>query len=89
VKSHLLASFRKAYQQLPEDVRRDARKAYRQFRLDPNNPGLQFKKVLGKNGREYWSARVGLHYRVLAIMKQGEIFWFWIGSHSEYEGLLV
>jgi len=44
---------------------------------------LHFKKV----GR-FWSARVGLHYRALAVEADDILVWFWIGSHSEYDRLI-
>jgi hypothetical protein len=36
----------------------------------------------------FWSARVGLHYRVLARDRVEGLVWFWIGHHSEYSQLL-
>jgi hypothetical protein len=44
---------------------------------------LQFKKV----GR-FWSVRVGLHYRALAVEHGADLIWFWIGSHADYDKLL-
>jgi hypothetical protein len=41
---------------------------------------LQFKKV----GR-YWSVRIGLRYRALAVDVDGGYLWFWIGSHADYD----
>jgi hypothetical protein len=71
------------YRNLPDDVRRLADKAYRLSRQDPRHSSLRFKKV----GR-FWSVRVGLHYRALAVEQESEVIWFWIGSHAEYEKLL-
>ena len=71
------------YRQLPEDVRRLADESYQLLRRDPKHPSLHFKKL----GR-FWSARVGLHYRVLAV-EHGEVMvWFWIGTHAEYNRLI-
>jgi hypothetical protein len=50
---------------------------------DPYHPSLHFKQV-----GSYWSARVGLHYRTLAIEHEGNIVWFWIGTHAEYDPLI-
>jgi hypothetical protein len=36
----------------------------------------------------YWSVRVGLHYRALAIESGDDMVWFWIGSHADYDALL-
>jgi hypothetical protein len=44
---------------------------------------LHFKK-LGK----FWSARVGLHHRALAIEVEGGMLWVWVGTHAEYDRLL-
>jgi hypothetical protein len=49
----------------------------------PDHPSLRFKKV----GAIY-SARVGLHYRALARHRGDNFYWFWIGSHAEYDRLL-
>jgi hypothetical protein len=37
---------------------------------------------------EYWSARVGLHYRALGVGDEGGISWFWIDSHADYDKLI-
>jgi len=83
MKSSTKASFRKRLQALPADVRQLAYKNFRLWLRDPHHPSLQFKKV----GR-FWSARVGLQHRALAVVINDEVQWFWIGSHDEYERLL-
>jgi hypothetical protein len=32
--------------------------------------------------------RIGIHYRALAVEENGDIAWFWIGTHAEYDKLL-
>ena len=44
---------------------------------------LRFKKV----GR-YWSARVGLDYRAVAVEVPDGFLWIWIGPHDDYERLI-
>ena len=66
---------------LPEHVRRDARRAYQLFRRNATHPGLRFKKLEGQN--DMYSARVGLGYRALAPMDGEVLIWFWIGSHAD------
>ena len=34
---------------------------------------------------DIYSARIGLDYRALAVMKKDRIVWYCIGSHSEYD----
>ena len=74
------------YRMLPAAIRRQARAAYEQFTHDPFSSGLNFEEVDKKRG--LWSARITRGYRVLGIRQDGEITWFWIGSHREYEKLL-
>lgn len=75
-------SFWKGYWALPESVQRIARKQYRLWIDNPHHPSLRFKKVGG-----YWSARVNDNFRALAVMDEGKVTWFWIGSHAEYDHL--
>lgn len=78
---HLAASrFWVQYRALPADVRELADKSFRLLRANPSHPSLHFKK-LGK----VWSARVGLHYRALAVEVDGGYLWVWIGSHAQYD----
>jgi hypothetical protein len=36
-----------------------------------------------------YSARVGRSYRVVGLIEDGVIVWFWIGPHEQYETLLA
>ena len=83
MKSSTTASFRSRLRGLSPDVQNLARKNFKLWLRDAHHPSIQFKKV----GR-FWSARVGLDYRALAIIEQGTVRWFWIGAHDEYERLI-
>jgi hypothetical protein len=76
-------AFWSAYQKLPAAVRELADKNYALLKVDPQHPSLHLKKV----GR-YWSVRVGLRYRALAVEVEGGLLWFWIGSHSDYDTMV-
>ncbi len=84
--SHLTEDFFALYRLLPESVRQQARLAYQLFERDPHHPGLRFRKV--HPSRPIYSARVGIDYRVVGIRDGNDIFWFWIGSHADYDHLL-
>jgi hypothetical protein len=71
------------YHALPAEVRALADRCYALLRADPTHPSLRFRPV----GR-FWSARVGLHYRALAVRDGDEVVWVWIGSHAEYDALV-
>jgi hypothetical protein len=53
------------------------------FNRARSTPSLRLKKV-----GVFWSARVGLHFRVLAKERAEGLVWFWIGHHSEYDQLI-
>jgi len=84
--SFLLPQFLALYRGLPEHVRQQARQAYALFQQYPHHPSLRFRHV--HPTRPIFSARVGLHYRAVGIREGNDIFWFWIGSHAEYDHLL-
>jgi hypothetical protein len=71
------------YRALPPELQQLADRGYELLRRDPRHPSLHFKKA-----GEFWSARVGLHYRALAVEADNELIWVWIGTHAEYERLL-
>ena len=74
--------FWQAYDKLPGPVRALADKNFALLKDDPQHPSLRLKKV----GR-FWSARVGLRYRALAVEIDGGLLWFWVGSHADYDAL--
>ena len=76
-------AFWEAYDRLPKQVRDLADKNYALLKENPRHPSLQFKRV----GR-FWSVRVGLRYRALATEADGNLIWFWIGSHADYDAMV-
>ena len=76
--------FRPCYDALPSDVRKLADKAFALLKHDPKHPSLRFKRIRG----DLWSARVGLHYRALALSCEDGFQWFWIGTHGEYDRIV-
>ena len=76
-------AFWDAYRKLPEQVRELADKNFALLKQDPQHASLHLKKV----GR-FWSVRVGLRYRALAVEVEAGLLWFWIGSHSDYDAML-
>ncbi len=86
MKSRTTDKFWKCYDELPAEIRKQAREAYRLFRQDPYHPGLHFKRV--HSAEPVFSARVSRNYRSVGIVQGDEIIWFWIGTHDAYERLI-
>ena len=86
MRSYAQKSFWDAYRRLPEHVKRQARESYQFFVSNPAHPGLDFKRV-GRR-RPVYSVRVSFGYRALGVLDRGDIVWFWIGPHHEYDRLL-
>lgn len=86
MKSRTTTQFRKAFADLPEQVQEQTRKAYRQFKQEPNHPSLRFKKVHPE--LPIYSARISKNYRAVGQLDENVVIWFWVGSHAEYDKLL-
>lgn len=86
MRSRRLPGFDTSFAALPEDVKRRATKAYRLWQDNPTHPSLHFKRV--STSRPAWSVRVDMNYRALGLARDDTIFWFWIGSHADYDRLL-
>jgi len=81
---HRTASqFWDAFAVLPVPVRRLAERNFQKLKADPSHPSLHLKQV----GR-YWSVRVGLHHRAVAVRRDDDFVWFWVGTHAEYDRLI-
>ena len=74
------------FAELPAQVQEQTRKAYRQFKQDPNYPSLRFKKVHPQ--LPIYSARINKDYRAVGQLEGDTVIWFWIGSHTDYDLLL-
>ncbi|MEM0964204.1 MAG: hypothetical protein AAGK21_16880 [Bacteroidota bacterium] len=80
-------TFWKRFEALPEHVQKLARKNHRLLEATPRYPSLHFKPLANQDP-PLWSVRVGQDYRALAIAEDGVMYWFWIGTHAEYDSLL-
>ena len=83
MKHHAAPDFWSCYSRLPDDIQQTANKSFALLKQDPRHPSLQLKKL-----DSVWSARVGLHYRALAVEVPGGFLWFWIGTHAEYDRMV-
>ena len=85
--SRLHPKFRRDFERLPEQIQERAREAYRHFAADTTYPGLQFKRL--NTEEPLWSVRINDSYRAVGVRTtSGEIIWFFIGTHAEYDRLL-
>ena len=84
--SSVTREFRKRLDQLPASVQDQAAHAYALWRVNPYHPSLQFKRVSQR--QPIYSVRVGLSYRAVGLREADHLYWFWIGTHAEYDELL-
>jgi mRNA-degrading endonuclease RelE of RelBE toxin-antitoxin system len=75
--------FWKYLENLPDPIQRIAKRNFQLLKADPSHPSLHFKKV-GK----FWSVRIGLDYRALAIEDNKDFIWVWIGTHDDYARII-
>lgn len=83
MKHHATPDFWTAYDTLPAHIRQLADDNYALLKQNPRHPSLHFKRI-----GPYRSVRVGLNFRALGVDADGDIVWFWIGSHADYDRLV-
>lgn len=76
-------AFWDCYDHLPDRIQRLADENFALLRANPRHPSLHLKRA----GR-FWSVRVGLGHRALARDDGGDLIWFWIGTHAEYDRIV-
>jgi mRNA-degrading endonuclease RelE of RelBE toxin-antitoxin system len=85
MQSKVTKSFWKMYKSLPKSIQDLAKSQYYTFfKINPYHPSLRFKPL--KGFENIYSVRVSLGYRALGkYNKESDIiYWFWIGSHEDY-----
>ena len=86
MKSSVTKGFWKCLNALPPNVQEQAVRAYALRRSNPYHPSLQFKRVSQR--QPIYSVRIGIGYRAPGLLEGDHIYWFWIGSHADYDALL-
>ncbi len=87
MKSRRTSHFRELFERIPEATQRQAEAAYRTFEQNPHHPGLHFKQV--SNKQSVHSVRIGRSYRALGLLQGDTVYWFWIGTHADYDQMLA
>jgi hypothetical protein len=77
------ARFRKCLDLLPNHIKNQSAKCFLLLKNDPGHPSLHFKKV-----GLFWSVRIGIAYRALALKEGRNYIWVWIGNHDDYMKLI-
>ena len=81
---HLVSNrFGECFANLPDTIQKLSRINFELLKTNPQHPSLHFKKV-GK----FWSLRIGLYHRALAIKDKQDYIWVWIGNHKEYDEMI-
>jgi hypothetical protein len=83
MRSHTTPDFWDAYDKLPQNLKRSARKAFSLWKDDHFHPSLRFKCV--NSVENIWSVRISHGYRALCVVDDETAVWFWIGNHDDYE----
>jgi len=84
MKSSTTPDFWESYRALPLNVRDLARKTYQIWQANPSHGSLHWKPL----APGLWSVRVGLRYRALARVRGDTAYWFWIGTHNDFDKII-
>ena len=86
MKNKRIREFNKRFARLPSNVQKQAKDAYQIFKDNPYYPSLHFECI--DREEALYSVRIGLHYRAVGYKERSTIYWFFIGSHEDYNHLL-
>ncbi|MCB1189948.1 MAG: hypothetical protein H7A23_18090 [Leptospiraceae bacterium] len=75
--------FWKCFEKLPDYIKMLAKENFELLKENQYHPSLHFKKI-----GDYWSVRIGLSYRALAVKDDNDYIWVWIGTHEEYNKII-
>lgn len=80
------AKFWKRYHALPNNIQELANKNFELLKSNPLHPSLHFKEISGQD--DLWAARVGDHFRALALREESELYLVLDSSHAEYNRII-
>ena len=86
MQSRTTKRFRKAFDDLPKNVKESAMNSFNKWMQNPELESLRFKKI--HSSKQVYSVRVGRGWRALGVKEGDVMIWFWIGSHSDYDILI-
>ena len=79
--------FWKYFERLPQAIQNQAEKNFELWKKNPRHPGLKFEQV--HPVKPFYSIRVSQKYRALARKEGDTFFWFWVGTHNDYEKIIA
>ncbi len=74
------------FRALPPEIQQQARKSFSLWKVNPRHPAVRLKRI--RPDQPIYSARIGRGWRAAALLEEGTVIWFWIGSHSDYDHLI-
>ena len=75
--------FWKYFENRPEPIQKASKRKFELLKTNSSHPSLHFKKV-----GNFWSVRISINYRALAIEDGEDFIWVWIGTHDEYKRII-
>ena len=84
MKSSTTPDFWDSYRALPQNVRDLARKTYQLWQANPDHGSLRWKPL----APGLCSVRVGMQYRALARVRRDTAYWFWLGTHNDFDKIV-
>lgn len=79
--------FKELYDELPDEIKTNAKKQYELFKKNPKHPSLR-TKVIGSTKKDkikVFEVSVGMGYRATYFIDQNRCVWFWIGAHDSFD----
>ncbi len=80
------SAFRKLYGKLDSTTQAAVDEAFSQYKRDPAL--VRFAAKGREGGRLVFGAHVNEFWRALAFREGDDTYWFWVGSHSDYDRIL-
>jgi hypothetical protein len=83
--SKTTSHFWKDFHGLRPEIQKLARERFKLWCEDPFAATFHFKVLF----EDVWSVRVNQNYRAVGRRNGPSIVWFWIGTHDEYDQLIM
>jgi hypothetical protein len=87
IQSKRTHQFKKLFEELPAQIKKNARKQFEAFSENPNYPSLRTKLIGSTRNNKFrvYEVAIGMGYRATYFVDENVYVWFWIGTHSSFD----
>jgi glycine cleavage system pyridoxal-binding protein P len=87
IQSKRTHQFKKLFEEMPEQIKKNAKKQFEAFSENPNHSSLRTKLIGSTRNNKFrvYEVAIGMGYRATYFVDENVYVWFWVGTHGSFD----